>query len=107
LTHKRRSVQKQKLAFSLLILALFPDCGIIPLHMKTKDFETLKDQGIKELKQALDESGLTWSWAAERLEVTPSTVGRLLSKKHRPSLEMAINMRVLAKKVKKIMAVDE
>lgn len=72
--------------------------------MKNADFEKIKDEGVRELGVNLDKSGLSWSWAANKLDVTPSTMGRILSGKYRPSLEMALEMKALAETVKKIMA---
>lgn len=72
--------------------------------MKNADFEKIKDDGVEQLEVALVKSGLPVIWAAERLDVTSTTIARLLTKKYRPSLEMAIAMIDLAKKIDKIVA---
>lgn len=70
--------------------------------MEKKNFERIKDESIKELSKALQRAGLSKSWAAEKLEVTPSTIGRIFAGTYRPSLEMALNMKSLSEAVNKL-----
>ena len=78
----------------------------ISKHMKTKDFEKIKDEGLSELAEALTLAGFSKAWAAEKLGITPSTIGRVFAGQNRVSLEMALKMKDLAKQVKKISAVS-
>jgi hypothetical protein len=71
--------------------------------MHTKEsFEQIKDAAIDELGSALESAGLSITWAARQIGKDHSAIGRVLSRKNRPSLELALQMRELAERVNRL-----